>query len=150
MVSQYQGDPQIFMGIDGPRLEFVDGQPRTVNVLENGLADLWNAVIISLFTRPGWAGNVLVSNPDEKIGSDFEETADQTISLSALNKMENSVTRALNWITSTGAARAVAVRARNPFGSNIEVAIRITLNDGSLFNMVATRNGARWLVERFV
>ncbi len=150
MVDQYQGDPKIFMGIDGPAFEFVQGQPIMVNLLDNGLSDLWNAVIISLFTRGDWFGNDLFQSEEEKIGSDFEARSEQTITITNLNNMQNAVNRALAWITGTGAAKNIETRVRNPSGSNIEVAIEITLNDDSPFNMVATRNGTRWLVERFV
>ncbi|MHA1287294.1 MAG: hypothetical protein ACTSPB_07810 [Candidatus Thorarchaeota archaeon] len=143
MIDKYEGDPKIFINENGPNLQINQGQP----VMDQGL---WNAVIISLFTKPNWAGNVLFTGPYEKIGSVFEYEAQQTISVDMLNKVNNAAQLALKWLTDNGSVDLVNTRVRNPAGHNIEVTIELIKDGIAILKMVATKNGVRWIVEEYI
>ena len=84
MTDIYQGDPRLFLDSDGSFLKFTGGQP----VMDRGLE---NIVLISLFTRPGWPGNVLFQDENQKIGSDFLDIANQSITLRLLLKTHRAI-----------------------------------------------------------
>lgn len=87
MSDPYGGDPRLTLSPEGADLTYVDGQP----VMDAGLE---NYVLISLFTRPGWCGNLLLS-PAQRIGSDFEEACAKPITLTGLADIANAAERAL-------------------------------------------------------
>ena len=87
MVDLYGGDPRLSLSPDGADLTYNGGQP----VMDSGLE---NYVLISLFTRPGWCGNLLLA-PAQRIGSDFEEACNLPITLTGLADIANAAERAL-------------------------------------------------------
>jgi phage gp46-like protein len=140
--DQYQGDPKIFLEQNGSFLQFLFGQP----IMD---ADIWNAVLISLNTREGWAGNVFFRKDVEKIGSDFEETTEEIISIQAINAMANSGKRALQWLIDVVLASEISFVAINPSGHNLEFQIEILKPDGSILKIVEVKNGERWIAAPY-
>jgi hypothetical protein len=74
MTDIFEGDPKLVLGPDGSKFVYRDGQP----VMDQGIE---NSVSIDLGTkkrgehshRNGWVGNYLFRNPDERIGTDYQE-----------------------------------------------------------------------------
>jgi len=86
-ISIYQGDEKIFISKDGAFINITDGQPE----METGLE---NQINYSLFTKKGWGGNFFLKG-NQKIGSDFEDTARGTINLQKINDVRQSCLSAL-------------------------------------------------------
>lgn len=124
-----QGDPRMILGPGGSRLQFIGGQP----LMDEGLENL---VMISLFTRPGWCGNVLLRTP---VGTDFEEACNQPITRQSLNQIRNAAERALK----LKVLGRVIVDVVNPSGSRLEV--RISIN--STLSALLSREGGRWAFQ---
>jgi hypothetical protein len=99
---------------NGATWEYTAGQP----VMETGVA---NAALISLFTRPGFSGNIFLE-PEQRIGSDFENTCRGTITLSRLNDIENAAVRALT----SKLFPDVTAAASNPSGDQVRVVVHIS------------------------
>lgn len=133
----FSGDPRLFLSENGARLIFKGGQP----VMDRGLENL---ALISLFTKKGWAGNVLFSKSDEKIGSDFEEAAKQPITLSALNNIAQTAEKALD----NPAFGKVTVTVENPEGSRLIVTILIRPPGYDSRVLILTRNGNNWIAQK--
>ena len=125
-----QGDPRIILTASGSRLQFTGGQP----LMDRGLENL---ALISLFTSPGWAGNLLVKSA---IGSDFENVCNQPITRQALNDIRNAAERALN----NPAFGRIAVTVSNPAGYRLEIYIRIEPPGENPQTIQLTRNGENW------
>ena len=87
MTDTFQGDPYITITADGSTITYIGGQP----VMDRGVE---NQAMIALFTREGWIGNAVISDPDEQIGSDFQEAHNQPITLNALLDIEQAAVRA--------------------------------------------------------
>lgn len=132
----FSGDPYITLGPDGSRLHYIGGQP----VMDQGLENL---AMISLFTRPGWAGNALVVDPDQQIGSDFVEAANQPITLQSLTDVEQAAVRALD----SPAFGRVTVTATNPESDRLLVRILIEPPGQDSAIIILTRNGLNWQAQ---
>lgn len=98
MTDIYQGDPKMVLGPDGSKFVYRDGQP----VMDQGIE---NSVSIDLGTKSrgehshtnGWAGNNLFLNPDERIGTDYQEYFENMpITLSSLAQGELQAKAALS------------------------------------------------------
>jgi len=124
---QFDGDPALKLGHDGCMLAYESGQPR----MDTG--GLENAVLISLFSRPGWPGNDLDRNqPEKHIGSDFQDAIEaRPITTGTLLQVERSAALALTWMVSDGIAQEITIRATAPERNRIDIAIYITKPDGS-------------------
>ena len=139
-MNRTQGDPRLFLTERGATIKFIGGQP----VMDGG----WeNYVLISLFTRPGWVGNVLFDKPSQRIGSDFEETAEQAITIDSLADLEESGKRALADMIADGLAEKVEVIASNPSGDIRNVRILITPPGKDVEELLLTKHGLNWLVQ---
>lgn len=114
---------------------FKGGQP----VMDNGLE---NAVQISLFTKPGWWGNVL-AEPEQEIGSDFEQSR-IIIDIETLNNVREDAEDALRWLTDTGLAESVDVETSIPAGQ-INTQISIAPPGQSSEEFLFTQNGLNWI-----
>lgn len=136
MTSIFQGDPRLFLNEEGSRLIFTGGQPA----MDAGLENL---ALISLFTAPGWAGNTLFDNPDQKIGSNFEEAARQPITLSALNNVRDAAEKALQ----SEAFGKVTVDVSNPVSQRINVRILIEPPGADIKVLLLTKNGLNWQAQ---
>ena len=136
MNNIFEGDPKISIDENGSRLTFKGGQP----VMDQGLENL---VFISLFTTPNWAGNVLFDNADQRIGSDFEETANQSITLQSINDLRQAAEQALN----NPAFGEVAVEITNPNGNQWRVLINIKPPGQDSQQLLLQRNGINWIAQ---
>lgn len=139
--DHYQGDPRLSIEENGATLTFKGGQP----VMDQGLE---NVPLIDLFTKKGWWGNELFENPDERIGSDFEEVAREPATLTAILDTETTAKAALQHMIDTGLAKSVLVRARNPEGGRVEVAILIEPPGKDLLALLATKHGVNWIAQK--
>ena len=135
MTDNYDGDPRIVIDQNGAELVYRDGQP----VMDAGLE---NNDLIALLTAPGWPGNVLL-DADQQIGSDFEELATGSITLSKLADIEDSARRALT--ASVASTDAVSVTANNPAGNSLSVQIRRTPPGQDVGELLVTRDGLNWI-----
>ena len=135
MTDNYDGDPRIAIDKDGADIVYRDGQP----VMDAGLE---NNDLIALFTAPGWPGNVLLSN-DQQIGSDFEEQALGSITLSKLAVIENSARLAIE--SPVAKTESVTVSVVNPAGSSLGVVIRRTPPGQDVGELLVTRDGLNWI-----
>lgn len=140
-MSVYQGDPAIKITADGATLEFNEGQP----VMDKGYE---NAVLISLFTKQNWSGNVFFRNQDQRIGSDFEASMTLPINVSGLNRRRDAAIKALEWAVTAGLFQSVDVEVTNPRAQVIMVRIRITPPFGEDVNLSLSNEGASWRFQR--
>ena len=136
LMDIFSGDPYLTLGPDGSRLTFVGGQP----VMDQGLE---NQAIIALFTTPGWAGNFLFRDPNQKIESDFIEAANQPITLQSLTDVEQAAVRALQ----SPAFGRVTATASNPTSDRINVEILIEPPGQDSATIILTRNGLNWQAQ---
>ena len=137
MFDIYQGDPKIIIEEDGAELKFVAGQP----VMDQGLENL---AIISLLTRPGWVGNDLFDDADQKIGSDYEDSANSAITLSSINKITDAVEKALD----NDAFGKTTIDVSNPVSNRIKTNILIDPPGNDIFELVISRNGLNWQAQK--
>ena len=114
---------------NGADLDYEGGQP----VMDQGLE---NQVLISLFTRPGWCGNLFLP-PGQRIGSDFEDTCSSPITLQALAAdIPQSAARALK----SDLIPEVSVTVENPTSWNLRMTIRLASGD----ILTLDRRGMLW------
>lgn len=125
-----QGDPKLILTANGSRLQFTGGRP----LMDRGLENL---ALISLFTAPGWVGNLLIKTP---IGSDFEEAADQPITRRSINRVRDAAIKALD----SPLFGTVTVDVRNPNGSRLDVKILIQRTGAAL---ELSREGGVWFYQ---
>jgi hypothetical protein len=110
--DRYSGDPRIILTPNGANLDYEGGQP----IMDQGLE---NQAIISLFTRPGWVGNLLL-DPQYQIGSDFEASVlGQGLTLAGLALIQNAAVIALT----SPAFPELAVTATNPVSDRIKLTV---------------------------
>jgi phage gp46-like protein len=136
----FQGDPRLILGADGATIKFVGGQP----VMDGGLE---NYVLIALFTKPGWVGNIFFDDPLQKIGSDFEEVSSRAITLTSLNDTEEATERALEDMKTSGLAESIIVEASNPSGDQLKLLITITRPNQDAQELTLTRNNLNWQMQ---
>ena len=137
MTDIFSGDPRLFLSENGSRFIFRGGQP----VMDRGLENL---ALISLFTRRGWPGNVLFSDINQQIGSDFEEVANQPITLSMLNDVAQAAERALD----NPAFGNVIVTVENPNSNRLNVTILIQPPGRDSMVLILSRNGDNWIAQK--
>ena len=135
MTDNYDGDPRIVIDKNGASIEYRDGQP----VMDAGLE---NNDLIALFTEPGWPGNVLLED-DQQIGSDFEELATGSITLSKLAAIENAARLAL--ASPSAKTESITVSVVNPAGSSLGVLIKRTPPGQDVGELLVTRDGLNWI-----
>lgn len=137
----FQGDPALLLDENGADIKFIGGQP----VMDQGLR---NVVMLDLFTRKRWWGNSLFRAEEEKIGSDFEKTARQAITVTALQKIRAAGIAALKWMVKTGLASNTLFEVRNPSVNRIDVGVLIQPPTRDEEVLVMTRHGANWIAQR--
>jgi phage gp46-like protein len=136
MIDIFSGDPYLTLGPDGSALTFKGGQP----VMDQGFE---NQVMIALFTTPNWAGNALFADPQQRVGSDFVEAANQPITLQSLTDVEQAAVRALQ----SPAFGRVTAEASNPESDRIRVEILIEPPGQDSQTIILTRNGLNWQAQ---
>ena len=139
-MNRYQGDPRLVLTPNGSTLSFKGGQP----VMDGGFE---NAVLISLFTRPGWVGNVLFDDPSQKIGSDFEEANELPITLQNNDKVREAAKRALANMETDNLVEKIDIEVSNPSGHIRQTTILITAPGGSIQELSVLKNGLNWLIQ---
>ena len=137
MTDIFSGDPRLFISENGSSFVFRGGQP----VMDRGLENL---ALISLFTGRGWAGNVLFPDINQQIGSDFEEAANQPITLSMLNDVAQAAEKALD----NPAFGNVIVTVENPNSSRLKVTILIQPPGQDSKVLILSRNGDNWIAQK--
>lgn len=135
----FDGDPRLWLDENGSNIIFRGGQP----IMDAGLE---NAVLISLFTRKGWAGNALFPIESQKIGSDYELAHEQPIQLQTLNDVRNAAEAALAWMLPV-MARTIDITVTNPSSIRIQTNIVITPPGASLIEIQLTKFGNNWIAQ---
>ena len=138
MVSRFEGDPKMVLTENGSNLIFRGGQPEMDQGLEN-------AVMISLDTRKGWCGNVFFKKPSEKIGSDYEENNEQSITVTSLNENRMAAEKALQWFINDGIFNSVDVKVINPTFNSKEVIILVSPPPQVL---KLSKSGVNWQLQK--
>ena len=140
METLFNGDPRIFIDKDGADLKFIGGQPITDGGYEN-------AVIISLFTRPGWYGNIFTFSDSQKIGSDFEEESKKSITLENLNNLRQFALEALRWMIENNSVESIDVDVRNVESDRYTVTISIKPPGSEAGVLLLTGRSNNWLIQ---
>ena len=131
----YQGDPKLYLTKDGANLKYIEGQP----VMDKGLENL---AFISLLTEE-WAGNDLFDDVNQKIGSDFEESTRQPITLQNLIDNQDAALKALK----NPAFNNVGVEVLNPNGYRRNITIRLEPPGQDVGTLTLTKNGLNWIAQ---
>jgi phage gp46-like protein len=136
-MSRFQGDPAVKITENGAKMKFTDGQP----VMDQGIE---NAVQISLFTKPGWWGNSLVKNTNQKIGSEFEKQR-VIVDVDTLNDVRNDANEALKWMLDVNLASQINVVVNNPDLNHINTYIQIKPPGQDIQELLFYNNGINWI-----
>ncbi len=97
MPDIYEGDPKMILGASGSRFEYKGGQ----TVMDRGIE---NSISIDLGTKKkgihshqrGWIGNYLLRDPNQRIGTDYQDTVENTpITLAGFATIEQAAKAAL-------------------------------------------------------
>ena len=136
MIDIFSGDPYLTLGPDGSTLHFVGGQP----VMDQGVI---NQAMTALFTDEGWAGNVLLADPNQRIGGRFLKATRQPITLQALTDMEQA---AVSDLQSPIFGRVTAT-VTNDVSDFLRVEILIEPPGQDSQTIILTRNGLNWKAQ---
>jgi phage gp46-like protein len=140
-IDRFQGDPKIFITIDGAEMVFVSGQP----LMDGGLE---NAVNISLLTKKGWYGNFLIDDPNKRVGSRYLVAVHQSITLSMLVDSSNAIKQALQWMVDSGIASNVEGVVSNPDGKQLQSIATVEPPGKDIEVLLLTKNGTNWIVQK--
>jgi phage gp46-like protein len=141
MSRRYEGDPKMTLDEEGSALTFRGGQP----VMDGGIE---NAIFISLFTKPGWSGNFLIQDPNKQVGSNFENTLEQSITVSSLNEMRDGAEKALKWMVDSGLTSRVTAAVTNPSSNRVQVVILVEYPGKDLDAFLALKNSQNWIIQK--
>lgn len=136
MTDIYSGDPKIVLTENGAKLVFKGGQP----VMDQGLENL---ALISLFTSPGWSGNIFFQDINQQVGSDFLTISKQPITLTMINDLRQAAITTLN----NPAFGNITVNIENPNSYRLNVTITISPPGQDIQTLILTRNGENWLLQ---
>jgi phage gp46-like protein len=119
MELKYQGDPKLTISpYEDGGINYYLGQP----IMDTGLE---NAVIISLGTKKGWWGNLLMKKESQKIGSNYDELTHDILNFNQLRKIEKETEKILSWMINEGIIESVDSVVNNPQVDRIENTITI-------------------------
>lgn len=139
--NRFQGDIAVKITADGAKMLFIGGEP----VRDQGLE---NAVTISLYTKKGWWGNVLLSEDSKKIGSDVEITALKPIvDLQSINNMNDAIDKALQWMTDVKLAQSYDINVVNPKVDELKAQIIIYPPGRDSLTLLFLKNGINWISQ---
>lgn len=141
MSDIYQGDPALFLGSNGAYMKFKGGQP----IMDGGLE---NAVKISLFTNKGWVGNILFTDPNKHVGSDFLKTTSKSLTLQTLIDIENAALKSLQWMLDSGIVSEISVDIQNPTGNILNVTILIKPTGSDIQTFLVQKNSENWVIQK--
>jgi len=139
--KRFEGDPRLTLNEGGADLTFKGGQP----VMDRGLE---NAALISLYTEPGWFGNLFTRNPSQRIGSDFMATQRQAITLDSINDIRSAAESALQWMLNDGIASDITVRVSNPVSRKVQTVVLIKPVEGDIELLLLTKYGDNWISQK--
>jgi phage gp46-like protein len=139
MTSRFSGDPAIKITPDGARMKFRGGQPE----MDQGLD---NYVQISLFTRRGWWGNTLLTDPNQKIGSDFAKP-EPVIDVQTINTKRDNARIALKAMTDSKLASKIDITVTNPRLDYIKTDIKIYPPGQDIQELLFLKNGINWIYQ---
>jgi len=139
MPDRFQGDPLLILTDDGSDMVFPGdgGQP----LMDQGLE---NSVNISLFTEPGWVGNVLFE-PNEQIGAGYEAAGRQPITLTNINNLQNTAELALKWMIDERMASKITAKTTNSEGTLRTTTILIEPPGADIQEVILTKYGENWI-----
>jgi len=136
MTDLYQGDPRLVLTENGSKIVFKGGQ----TVMDKGIENL---ALISLFTRQGWAGNTLFTDPNQKIGSDFIDASLEPITLTSLNNVRDAALKALD----SPLFGEVEIEVSNPTSYQLKVDITIKPPGEDPQSIILLKNGINWISQ---
>lgn len=139
--NKYEGDVKVIITENGADMIFRGGQP----IMDQGLE---NAAQIPWFTRKGWVGNLFLRDANQQVGSDFEEKAQGTVTVSKLIEIQKEGEAAWQKLIDGGVASRVIVQASNPSGTQTHVAGLIQPPGRDLEILLATKNGTNWIAQK--
>jgi hypothetical protein len=132
MPDVFSGDVKLFLTRDGSDILLNGGQP----VMEQGIENL---LLISLFTRRGWVGNIFHAD-ENQIGSGFEDACDEgVVTLELLKLIANAAERAL----SSPEIGKTTVSVVNAHSNDVTVTIQTTHG-----NLAVSRINDLWQNQR--
>ena len=137
--NRFQGEPAVTLKNGGASMQYISGQP----VMDQGLE---NTTQISLFTKPGWWGNVLFSDPNKKIGSTFQEIR-PIIDIQTINDYTDAADDALSWMKKVKLASKIDIEVTNPYNDQIRTKIIITPPGQNINELLFTSNGLNWIAQ---
>jgi phage gp46-like protein len=134
----FDGEPRLIPTGNGTTIELHGGQP----VMDAGVE---NAVLISLFTRPGWWGNQYLDT-DFRVGdSTFDEVTQGAITRSTFVTAENEAKRALAWMVDDGIASTIDATVANREGLGIDAEVTINRPSGTTEEIALRHYGENWI-----
>jgi phage gp46-like protein len=142
MTSRFSGDPAIKITPDGARMKFRGGQCE----MDAGIS---NYVQISLFTRKnknGWWGNTLLTDPNQKIGSDFAKP-EPVIDVQTINTKRDNARTALKAMTDSKLASKIDITVTNPRLDYIKTDIKIYPPGQDIQELLFLKNGINWIMQ---
>jgi len=141
MTDLYQGDPRLVLGNDGVDLPFRGGQP----IMDQG----WeNAVLISLFTREGFYGNIFAETDSQRIGARFEDELEKPLTVAQITKIQDAGQKALQWLIDDGYASRIIVQPTNPTSYRVEVFVLIEPQGQDIQILLLKKNGLNWIAQK--
>lgn len=136
-MSRFQGDIKVKITDSGARMKFIGGQP----VMDGGLE---NAVLISLFTKPGWWGNDLESEESKKIESNYERQR-TIVDLQTINDVRDDAEADLKWIKKIKLASKIEIEVINPSIDQIQTEIKYYPPGQDVKTLLLIKNGLNWI-----
>ena len=136
-IDIYSGDPRLILTVNGSKILYRAGQP----LMDQGIE---NQAFLSLLVPPGWVGNSLVVDVEERLESDFLQTAKGPINLKKLSQVEQSAVRALD----DPIFGEVTATATNPTSASIVVDILIKPPGSDAFTLRLESNGQNWVFQK--
>lgn len=135
---QFDGEPRLIMSANGTTIEIHGGQP----VMDAGIE---NAVQISLFTDPGWFGNLYL-DPEYRVGdSTFGQVCEGTLTKTTFVQAENEAKRALKWLVSDGLASEIVASVANRQGIGVDSEVTIVRPSGDEETISHRKYGPNWI-----
>jgi phage gp46-like protein len=139
MMDRFQGDPAVKITEGGASMTFKGGQP----VMDQGFE---NAVQMSLFTKPGWWGNVLLTEDEQKIGSNFEQIR-TIVDVQTINDYADDARVAMRWMISSRLAESIDVTVLNPYLNQIHTSVIIRPPGRDSAKLLFLKNGINWIMQ---
>jgi len=137
-INRFQGDPAVKLTKAGARMKFRGGQPE----MDQGLH---NTTQISLFTKPGWWGNILEKDPNKKIGSRFQDL--RVVDVKTINDVQDEADAALKWMKEVGLASKIEISVINPYTNHIYTTIKIYPFGQDAEELLFLSNGLNWIYQ---